>query len=264
MVGMPPDPALIAGDAEVRPEDRSPAESRDRVADGRDLTSELYDRAAEARDDRARSRDDEAEGRDQRQPGPGAASDRNEALRDRWGAGSDRAHAAADRKASWSDRAASAKDRTVASIDPLTGARNRAPGILELKREMARAKRTKQPFVLAFIDVDGLKATNDSFGHAAGDRRLRQTADTIRAHLRSYDLLVRIGGDEFVCGLLDLRPEQAAARFAVVNADLAKSGQESVSVGLAELEAEDAFEDLIGRADLALYHYRDQRSSSAG
>ena len=51
---------------------------------------------------------------------------------------------------------------------------------MELEREIARAKRTTQPFVLAFIDIDGLKATNDSFGHAAGDQLLRLDVDTIR------------------------------------------------------------------------------------
>ena len=64
---------------------------------------------------------------------------------------------------------------------------------------MARAKRTQRSFVLAFIDVDGLKTTNDSLGHAAGDELLRRVVDTVRDHLRSYDLIVRFGGDEFLC-----------------------------------------------------------------
>ena len=75
----------------------------------------------------------------------------------------------------------------------------------------------------------------------------------------SYDLIVRVGGDEFVCGLLDLRTEQAAKRFVVVNADLAEAGQASVSVGLAELRANESFEDLIQRADKALYENRQKR-----
>lgn len=73
-----------------------------------------------------------------------------------------------------------------------------------MERETARAKRTKHPFVLAFVDVDRLKATNDSLGHAAGDHLLRRTVESMRKHLRSYDLIVRFGGDEFVCALVDL------------------------------------------------------------
>jgi len=135
--------------------------------------------------------------------------------------------------------------------------------VVELERELARAKRAEQPsFVLAFIDVDGLKAKNDTLGHAAGDRLLRHVADSLRTHLRSYDLTIRFGGDEFVCGLADLSLDEAAKRFALVNADLAATHQASVTVGLAQLEAEDSLEDLIARADAALYRQRELRPSA--
>jgi len=84
----------------------------------------------------------------------------------------------------------SARERAAYCIDELTGAHRRDAGLVELEREMARAKRTKQPFTLAFGDVDDLKHTNDPHGHAAGDQRLRRVADTIRSHLRSYDLII--------------------------------------------------------------------------
>jgi diguanylate cyclase (GGDEF)-like protein len=113
--------------------------------------------------------------------------------------------------------------------------------------------------VLAFVDVDRLKATNDSLGHAAGDELLRHIADTIRANLRSYDLIVRFGGDEFVCGLAGLNMEQATKRFVLVNKDLAETQQASVTAGLAELQADDSLEDLVMRADEALYRERQQR-----
>ena len=133
---------------------------------------------------------------------------------------------------------------------------------MELEREIARAKRTKQPFVLAFVDVDDLKGTNDSLGHAAGDRLLCETADSIRAHLRSYDLIIRFGGDEFLCGLADVTLPEAAKRFSLVNADLAANHQTSVTAGLAELEANDALKDLIARADEAMYKERQQPGSA--
>jgi diguanylate cyclase (GGDEF)-like protein len=244
------------------------SDDRDRVGDDRDQTSVARDNRAVARDDRAVARDDRAEARDDRAEArdetvrEGAASDRAQALRDRWGAASDRKHAAADRKAASSDRVVSAGERAVSSIDGLTGAHRRDAGIVELERETARAKRTGQPFVLGFVDVDGLKATNDSLGHAAGDQLLRQIVDTIRANLRFYDLIVRFGGDEFLCGLLDLKMKEAAKRFLLVNADLAETQQASVTVGLAELKGDDSLKDLIMRADEALYRDRQQRPSA--
>ena len=244
------------------------AEDRDRIADHRDQTSEAHEKAAEARDDRAEARDDRAEARDEtaetREQAvdelvAGVAADRAEALRDRRGAARDRAHAASDREAAWSDRAVAAGERVVSSIDALTGLHRRDAGIMELEREMARAKRTNKPFVLAFVDVDGLKAKNDALGHAAGDHLLRQVADALRAHLRSYDLIVRFGGDEFACGLSDLEIDEVARRFTQVNADLAENQQASVTVGLAKLEGDDSLENLIDRADAELYKQRQQR-----
>jgi two-component system cell cycle response regulator len=87
---------------------------------------------------------------------------------------------------------------------------------------------------------------------------LRTTVRAIRAQLRSYDLIIRYGGDEFLCGLLDVTMTQAAERFSLMNADLAATHQASVTVGFAELEADDAFEDLIARADEAMYRERQQ------
>jgi diguanylate cyclase (GGDEF)-like protein len=242
------------------------SEDRDRFADDRDQTAEAREQAANARDDSAKARDDRAEARD-RSVGrldAGAASDRLEALRDRRGAASDRAHAAADREAASSDRFVSAGDRAVSSIDGLTGAHRRDAGTLELERESARAKRTGQPFVLAFVDVDDLKTTNNSLGHAAGDRLLRQVVEAMRANLRSYDLIVRFGGDEFVCGLLDLNLDEAALRFSLISAELAEAEHATITVGLVALQQDESLHHLIARADEDLYRQRRQRPSATG
>ena len=74
--------------------------------------------------------------------------------------------------------------------------------------------------MLAFADVDGLKAINDGRGHAAGDRTLRDLVKVLRAHLRSHDLIVRYGGDEFVCALSGLNMAEATRRVALVHAAL--------------------------------------------
>src|SRR5688500_10895953 len=81
-----------------------------------------------------------------------------------------------------------------------------------------------------FLGAEPSLAAGDNPGNAAGDHLLRQVADTLRAHLRSYDLIVRFGGDEFACGLFDLETDEVARRFDQVNADLAKTQQASVTV----------------------------------
>jgi diguanylate cyclase (GGDEF)-like protein len=239
---------------------------RDRTAEDRDRRAEAHDEASEARDARAEARDERAEVRERAadEVEAGAAGDRAGALRDRRGGASDRAQAADDREAASADRVESARQRMASSIDELTRAHRREAGIVELKREIARARRTKQPLALAFVDVDDLKETNDSFGHAAGDQRLRWTADTIRAHLRSYDLIIRFGGDEFLCALPGVDEREAARRFSLVNPDLAEAHQASVTVGLTELMADDAVEDLIARADEAMYRERRQQRFAGG
>ena len=83
-------------------------------------------------------------------------------------------------------------------------------------------------------------------------------ADAIRTHFRPYDLIVRYGGDEFVCALFDMEVEEATERFSRVSADLEKQ-QASVTVGLASLTAKDDLEDLLARADSAMYEERRRR-----
>ncbi len=120
-----------------------------------------------------------------------------------------------------------------------------------------------EPLVLAFIDVDHLKDVNDSLGHAAGDRLLVEVAAAFRANLRPHDLIIRYGGDEFVCAISGMAPEEVATRLTLVNALLVDSHEHgSVSYGLAEYEPADSTESLIARADAALYVGRQRRRGS--
>jgi diguanylate cyclase (GGDEF)-like protein len=136
---------------------------------------------------------------------------------------------------------------------------------VELEREIARTRRTSQPLVLAFVDVDGLKAVNDLHGHAAGDRMLLTVATMLRAHLRAHDLVIRYGGDEFLCVVAGLEMEEAAKRLALVNVGLAHDPQHgAVTVGLAELRAGESAEDLVARADARLYGMRLQQRPAPG
>ena len=240
------------------------ADDRDRTAEDRDRVSEAHDLASENREERADARDRRAEARDQATNSfdVGASSDRAGARRDRRGAAGDRSHAADDREAASTDRVLSAREREASSIDDLTGAHRRDAGLVELQREIDRAKRTQTLLTLAFVDVDGLKLTNDTLGHAAGDRLLCRVVDTMRDHMRSYDLIVRFGGDEFLCALPELTIAKAAERFVLINADLAGHPHASITSGLADLQAHDSLDDLIARADSALRAERHQRSTA--
>ena len=253
---------LTAGEQRDRAD--AAGDDRDRAAEQRDDIAEVHDEAAAARDVRADARDERANVREE-SAGPadaGAAGDRAGSKRDRMGAAKDRRHSAADREAAGSDRAASARERASFLVDELTGAHRRDAGVMELEREIIRATRTGQPFVLAFVDVDDLKGANDSMGHQAGDELLRRAADAIRRRTRSYDLLVRYGGDEFLCGLLGLSVVDVAERFVLVNADLAADHAAAISVGLAELQPDESRQDLVRRADEAMYFERRRRSAS--
>jgi diguanylate cyclase (GGDEF)-like protein len=115
--------------------------------------------------------------------------------------------------------------------------------------------------VLAFVDVDALKAHNDRKGHAAGDELLLDVVASIRSKLRSYDPIVRFGGDEFVCALSDADVGDATARFEQIQIALEQAhGGASISVGFARLQAGDVLADLIARGDAALYDAKQRKA----
>jgi len=236
--------------------------ARDARAAQRDVVAAERDVRAAARDARAAAREREARARDAAMGRFDLRSVREQvqARRDRYAAARDRFGSRYDRTAARMDRLVAANERVKSSIDGLTGAYRRDAGMLELEHEVTRARRTGETFVLAFVDVNNLKVRNDTLGHIAGDQLLRRIADTLRANVRSYDLVVRYGGDEFVCGFPALDMKDAAERFARINEDLAARDEASVAFGIAELEAGDSLMDLIRRADSVMYANRHQRS----
>ena len=242
-----------------------PGFDRDQDARERDRASTAHDALADERDLCARRRDHRAERREQhaKDVDPQNAFDRSEAKRDREQSAVERLMSRDDRVASETDRILSARERSEYVVDELTGAQRRAAGLFELEREIVQARRTGQPFTLAFVDIDGLKAVNDSRGHASGDELLVLVADTIRVHVRPYDLIVRYGGDEFLCGLMGLGIVEATKRFDLVNAELALTRRSSVTAGLAEMAEPDSLSALIGRADEDLYDRRKERRNAS-
>ena len=184
-----------------------------------------------------------------------------------------RERAAADRRRSAADRERAADERSqaeteisglhaeleTAHLDDLTGAYRRDMGNLFLQHEIERARRADGPFVIAFVDVDGMKEINDRDGHAAGDNVLKTLVWTMRERLRPFDPIVRYGGDEFVAGLGGARLEEAAERFDRVCDELCDKVQVGISVGLAELEPDETLEQLTARADSLLLEAKARR-----
>jgi diguanylate cyclase (GGDEF)-like protein len=215
------------------------------MASDRDRSSADRDRAAAVRDRVAQDHDEEL--------GAFADDERRAAGEQRIAAALDREHARADRRLAARDRALAAADYAAAGEDDLTGALRRGVGLAAVQREVERAHRTQDRLVVAFVDVDGLKSVNDSSGHAAGDRLLEHAAKLIIKHLRPYDVVARVGGDEFVCSLTGIGLDAVRERFGLVSADLATGPDPgSISVGLGELRAGDLVDDVVDRADAAL------------
>jgi diguanylate cyclase (GGDEF)-like protein len=185
-----------------------------------------------------------------------AAADREEAERDRL-------RAALDRELAALDREQALRERLAAGTDELTGARRRGVGLEEVDREIDRARRTGTSLVAVFVDVDHLKSVNDEFGHRAGDDLLCEVVKSLRRQLRSYDLVIRLSGDEFLCVLPGVSLDRARARFADLNAELRKGRVPgSVTLGFSELEDDETRPDLVDRADRDLLTARAGRRLS--
>jgi diguanylate cyclase (GGDEF)-like protein len=244
------------------------AEARLETAEDRDRAAELRDRGAEGRDLLARLHDlhDDADA-SREDVLLRAERDRARAAADRAKAAHDRTRAAADRKAAARDRAQalrteteSAHDLKLATTDQLTGAWTRKFGLDEMSRELERARRTGTRLALAFVDIDGLKELNDTQGHLAGDELLQLLGETLRANLRAYDVVVRYGGDEFVCAMPNVDLREARARFEKIAATLAAVNADySVTFGLAEADPAESLQELVARADAALLEGRRSR-----
>jgi diguanylate cyclase (GGDEF)-like protein len=249
------------------------AEMRDEIARARDITAAARDRTAQARDRAADARDAAAEARERH---AAELHDVDEAIgtlhtlrvsgaSTRQQSAQERSAAADDRDAAAADRQQAATDRGDAGLDELTGVFRRGTGELALTHEIDRSRRAGKPLILAVIDVDHLKIVNDTEGHAAGDTLLRAVPTAITVTMRSYDVTVRWGGDEFVCALPDMTKEAAMKRIDQIQRelDVLRPGA-TISTGLAELRADDTLQALVERADSDLYRAKATRGRDPG
>ncbi len=154
-----------------------------------------------------------------------------------------------------------------AQSDPLTSLHNRRWFDDAFARQIKRCNQDGAPFCLLMLDLDYFKRINDTYGHIAGDRTLVAVARVLSARLRPTDMLARYGGEEFALGMPDTNLDQSLAiaeRLRQVVASLTlpfRSGEPlphlTVSIGIAQMQANQTLESLYSDADAALYRAKE-------
>ncbi|MCL6729239.1 GGDEF domain-containing protein [Sphingomonas hankyongi] len=149
----------------------------------------------------------------------------------------------------------------LAHQDTLISLPNRRGFMRELERLVDRAARYGHRSAMLFVDLDGLKMINDTFGHGAGDEALIQVADLLSRGVRRSDVVARIGGDEF--GILIENADQTSAhdtanRLAdlICDCEFSHDGDSlplSVAIGVAMIDGEDTPAQVMARADEEMY-----------
>jgi len=155
-------------------------------------------------------------------------------------------------------------------VDELTGLYNRRGFLAVTDQHLAEIRRNDKSPVILYADLDGLKEINDSLGHNEGDRALAKAAEMLKETFRNSDIVARLGGDEFVVLAAlgsDEEPESLTSRlqenFSAVNKLGNRPYNLSLSVGIAlfDDEATHSIEDLLAKADRAMYEDKRRKRS---
>ncbi|MGZ5579458.1 MAG: diguanylate cyclase domain-containing protein, partial [Methylobacter sp.] len=150
----------------------------------------------------------------------------------------------------------------LAHYDNLTGLINRITLKDRIDQALANAKRCNHQIAILFIDLDGFKAVNDYFGHAAGDEILKNTAKLLKSSLREQDTIARLGGDEFVVLLPEINDKSCVlpvAKKILTHLQQVMSNDKKIlsvtpSIGISMYPADGShYESLIANADKAMY-----------
>lgn len=159
----------------------------------------------------------------------------------------------------------------LSQYDALTDIPNRTLLLDRLKQAIALCKRTKQSAALLFIDLDGFKAVNDQYGHAAGDAVLREVAGRLSRCVRASDTVARLGGDEFAAIILGIHGKEDAVKVAekmvqalkapIVESDRTHNIGCSIGISIYPDHGQDA-ETLLKHADQAMYLAKAKGGSS--
>ena len=162
-----------------------------------------------------------------------------------------------------------ARIEEMATLDALTGIANRRVLEHEYMRALYGSNRSGKPFSIILMDLDGFKEVNDKLGHLAGDLVLKQVADVVSMTVRPIDTVARWGGDEFVV-LTELGGNEAAKiaeriRLSISQTEMTEPGSAAddprkkitICCGVAQHTPGDSLDDLIGRADRAMYQCKE-------
>lgn len=149
----------------------------------------------------------------------------------------------------------------LADRDPMVDLFNRRAFIRELSRVIAMVDRYEQTASLVFVDLNGLKQINDSRGHRAGDAAIKHVAEHLSSQTRQTDIVARLGGDEFAILLTHIDGNQAKSKMQELADLISKAtidlGEDefkvTVAFGCVEILAEQSADDLMERADAAMY-----------
>ena len=148
----------------------------------------------------------------------------------------------------------------LAITDPLTGLGNYRRIFEVLHAEIERSGRTRRPFAILLLDLDGLKKINDGYGHMAGSRALQRVADVLRVFCRAIDTAGRYGGDEFAVILPETGSHAAAFVASRIRERIATEREQpplSVSIGVAVYPQDgETSEALLRTADRELYQMK--------
>jgi diguanylate cyclase (GGDEF)-like protein len=156
-----------------------------------------------------------------------------------------------------------------ANEDPLTGLTNRRGFDRELERAFAFVRRYGTSVALLYCDLDRFKPINDTYGHEVGDAVLKEVVKLICGRVRASDVVARVGGDEFVILMWNLRELDAEARARalekLVEETLLEAGGKrlklGISIGLSYLQPQDTLADFMRRGDEAMYARKRERET---
>ncbi len=158
--------------------------------------------------------------------------------------------------------------RELALIDALTGLHNRRGFLASAEQMLRLARRSGRGLVLIYLDLDRLKSLNDTRGHDEGDRALVDLAAVLRGTFRTSDMVARIGGDEFAVLAIDAPPgavsqlqDRLLEKIETHNANASQALSISLGTAILDLEDPGGIEDLLARADRAMYVHKKLRQA---